>query len=293
MKPEKILVVVDGVDDSETVLKKTEIIASHSDAAVHVIRVIHEGFVDLSIHDAEKRAELHDYLMASSEKWLEELVAPLDWVADRLTHEVIWFKSEWQAILNAAEAFNADLIIKAAHSREGGLIRTPQDWHLLRHATTPVMLVKPLDWHGHPVVLAAVDIEEEDQAELNTRILKRGADLARCIGGELHVVTVFPSVEHWVGPITLAIDFQKTRELVSHQLTDRLNTLAAGLGVDVKKTHAVEGRPETAISSLVSRLNVQVTVLGTVQRSGPSGLLIGNTSEKILNDVDCDVEVLR
>ena len=61
-----------------------------------MIRVIHEGFVDLSIHDAEKRDELHDYLMASSEKWLRELVAPLDWVADRLTHEVIWFKSEWQ-----------------------------------------------------------------------------------------------------------------------------------------------------------------------------------------------------
>tara|TARA_E500000331_G_scaffold141767_1_gene138338 strand:- start:305 stop:637 length:333 start_codon:yes stop_codon:yes gene_type:complete len=109
-----------------------------------VIRVIHEGFVDLSIHDAEKRDELHDYLMASSEKWLQELVAPLDWVAVRLTHEVIWFKSEWQAILSAAEAFNADLIIKAAHSREGAVIRTPQDWHLLRHSAMPVMLVKPL-----------------------------------------------------------------------------------------------------------------------------------------------------
>lgn len=33
MKPEKVLVVVDGFDDSEMVLKKTEIMASHSDAA--------------------------------------------------------------------------------------------------------------------------------------------------------------------------------------------------------------------------------------------------------------------
>ena len=33
MKPEKVLVVVDGFDDSEMGLKKTEIMASHSDAA--------------------------------------------------------------------------------------------------------------------------------------------------------------------------------------------------------------------------------------------------------------------
>ena len=155
-----------------------------------MIRVIHEGFVDLSIHDAEKRDELHDYLMASSEKWLQELVAPLDWVAVRLTHEVIWFKSEWQAILSATEAFNADLIIKAAHSREGAVIRTPQDWHLLRHSAMPVMLVKPLVWHDQPVVLAALDIESEDQAELNARILRRGADPIRYQGKKVPEIKV-------------------------------------------------------------------------------------------------------
>ncbi|MEM7363150.1 MAG: universal stress protein [Pseudomonadota bacterium] len=293
MKPERILAVVDGKDDGEVVLRKTRVIASHSNAAVHVIRVIHEGFVDLSVLDDEKSAELHDYLMAASKDWLEELVAPLDWVTNRLTVEVIWFKSAWQAILNAATSFNADVIIKGTHSREGVSVRTPEDWHLLRNTTMPVMLLKALAWREHPVVLAAVDIETEDQAALNARILTRGAELARCIGGELHTVTVFPAVEHWVGPVTLAIDFDKTRAQIRTQFAERLNTLAAGLNVDVAKAHAVEGRPEVAISSLISTLKAEVTVLGTVQRRGPGGLLIGNTSEKILNEADCDVEVLR
>ncbi|MDZ7686912.1 MAG: universal stress protein [Gammaproteobacteria bacterium] len=44
---------------------------------------------------------------------------------------------------------------------------------------------------------------------------------------------------------------------------------------------------------LVDDKGVDLLVMGTLSRSGIPGMLIGNTAERVLNDVDCSVLTLK
>ena len=47
------------------------------------------------------------------------------------------------------------------------------------------------------------------------------------------------------------------------------------------------------IPELAAKLEVGLIVMGTVSRTGVDGLLIGNTAEKILRQVDCSVLAVK
>jgi nucleotide-binding universal stress UspA family protein len=47
------------------------------------------------------------------------------------------------------------------------------------------------------------------------------------------------------------------------------------------------------IPALAEAKEVELIVMGTLSRTGISGLLIGNTAEKVLNQVDCSVLTVK
>lgn len=57
--------------------------------------------------------------------------------------------------------------------------------------------------------------------------------------------------------------------------------------------HMVSGDPREALPRLVRRLGIGLIVMGTVARSGIPGLLIGNTAESILTQIDCSVLAVK
>ena len=71
-----------------------------------------------------------------------------------------------------------------------------------------------------------------------------------------------------------------------------LLTPSQAVGADWQ-VHVVNGPAAEAISELVTRHRINLLVLGTVARSGLSGLLMGNTAERILDDVTCSVLAVK
>lgn len=59
------------------------------------------------------------------------------------------------------------------------------------------------------------------------------------------------------------------------------------------RTHLVKGSPRKEISALVKQLAVDILIMGTVARTGVPGLIMGNTAETILNQIDCSVLVIK
>ena len=59
------------------------------------------------------------------------------------------------------------------------------------------------------------------------------------------------------------------------------------------KLHIIQGEAKTEIPALVKSLGAELVVMGTVARSGVPGLLIGNTAESILNQLECSVLALK
>jgi universal stress protein E len=57
--------------------------------------------------------------------------------------------------------------------------------------------------------------------------------------------------------------------------------------------HLVAGSTRHALEELVEQLEIDVVVAGAVARGRLERLLIGNTAEAILDDVPCDVVVVK
>jgi universal stress protein E len=60
-------------------------------------------------------------------------------------------------------------------------------------------------------------------------------------------------------------------------------------GVESKKIHIMRGEPEKVIVAQAKKLDVSLIVVGNSARSGFSAALHGNTVEKMLDKLRCDV----
>ncbi|XOV88181.1 MAG: universal stress protein [Pseudomonadota bacterium] len=289
-----ILAVVNNRDDGEIVLDKAFTLAQHARASLHVVHVVHSAYAELPVHTIETSQELKTFILQAEESVVEELLEPLMNRGVSIESATIWHKREYEGILDVAHDCGADLIIKATEFPVTEVIRTPTDWNLLRHSDVPVMLVKPINWVETPVIMAALNMTvDQGEDALNDRILTRTKDLATALNGKIHVVTTYPSVEQWVGPLTVIVDFDAVRRSVSKNVTNRVNEVLHKLGIAGATIHALEGDPATVIQQIVAETGAEVLVMGTHHRSGAKGIVLGNTSEKILHHVKSDVEVLH
>jgi len=91
-------------------------------------------------------------------------------------------------------------------------------------------------------------------------------------------------------------------EQIRHQHGVNLNALmqevTRQLGKDAidylkPHTHLIKGWANKEIPALVKRLGADLVVMGTVARTGIPGFIIGNTSETILNQIDCSVLAIK
>jgi universal stress protein E len=289
---DEILVVLgDDRGEAATVLGKARVLAAASGARVHAVRVVYEGIADLNASVIDASTDLKTFILQSEETFTEELVDSVRGQLPGLDVVTLWNARSWEGILHATQQFDADVIMKAAGELGslGGVIRTPDDWNLLRNSPVPVMLVKPRAWVNEPVVLCALDAFEERHDELNRALLRSAAALAGALGGELHLVVAYPMFERWVGELGRVREYDQLRRHVEQEIRDRVVRLAQEVGVDYKRLYADEGRAEFVIGSLAENLGAEVVVVGTHARQGLKGILLGNTAERLVHHLSTDV----
>ncbi|MFU8817199.1 MAG: universal stress protein [Pseudomonadales bacterium] len=289
---DNILVVLgDDPDEASPVLDKARVLASATSAKVHVVRIVYEGIADLNASAIDAATDLKTFILQAEEAVTEDMVEPLRQQLADLETATLWNPRSWEGILHAAERADADLIIKAAarRSRFGELVRTPDDWNLLRAAPVPVMLVKPQAWVEQPVLLCALDAFDEGHDDLNRALLRDSAALATVLGGELHLVVAYPLFERWVGELGGLRDYDEIRREVETEIKNRVMGLAADAGVSYERLYADEGPVEHVIGTLADNLHAELVVVGTHARQGLKGMLLGNTSERLVHHLTTDV----
>jgi universal stress protein E len=308
---DRVLVALEQNAGAVYVLEKAMTLAAAADADLEVIHVVYESLADLPVQAVEKNQALKTFILQAAETWLEDQLDSARRALQSKTTEqqagapgkglrsiesaTIWNKDEWQGIIHAAELGQADLIIKAADStHQAGLVmRTPSDFNLIRHATVPVMLVKPSAWVKTPIIMAAVDALNEEQFSLGKRVLQEADSLTSILNGELAVVCTYPLLQPWAGTESIGIDFQQLEhdiEKVAHKNIDQLTSAA---NVSYNYLYIEEGRPAMRLRKLAQETQAEILVMGTVGRTGVKSLVIGNTSETIVQYSDCDVVVVR
>jgi universal stress protein E len=283
------------LEGNTVVLEKAVALANAADASLEVINVVYSPIAEMLVNEVEQNQALKAYVLRAAEFWLDDQLDGIRHKVKTLTVATLWNKDEWQGILQGAKASNADLVIKAtgAEQSQGLSLRTPQDWNLLRHATLPVMLIKPDAWVKRPVIMAAIDVLNNRQFELNKRILREADSLTSILSGELAIVSAYPIIAPWAGPAAVGVDFERISKDIEQVARRELARLTHAAGVNYNYLYLEEGRPAMRVRALVEETDAEVLVMGTMGRTGFKSLVIGNTAETILNETHCDVVVLR
>lgn len=233
----------------------------------------------------------------------ERVLTQLKSVAKRLgkgvtvTVEAQWDYPAHEALIRAAHQFKASLIVAELHPashRMRWLLRYT-DFELLRLSPVPVLLVKTHEPYARPKVLAALDPSHAraKPAGLDAQILHYGAPVARALRGTLHAVYAHNSLPTApVGPgapPARAADLARAAQSRARAALDRTVRSA----VARTRRHIIAGHPVDAIDDVAREIGAGIIVMGAISRSGPRRLVIGNTAEKLLDRLTCDVLVVK
>ena len=173
--------------------------------------------------------------------------------------------------------------------------------HLLRKCPVPVWVMRP-PAADRLRVLALVDPDREDPVRdsLNDLVLELAVSIGRLEGGELHIghawelegeSTLRSSPFLGLSGDVVNVMAATTEEVHREQLNALLDRHP--LTEVEAEVHLVEGDAGEVLPRLAEGLSVGLIVMGTVARTGISGLIIGNTAETILRLVRCSVLAVK
>jgi universal stress protein E len=205
----------------------------------------------------------------------------------------------YEAVIRRANQIKADLIVADLHAGRhiaSGMLHLT-DWELLRLSATPVLLVKTKSRYRRPVILAAVDPTHTraKPAALDNEILSVAASITDSLHGTLHAVHAYipAPTSIWpadtAGALSLPRLMAQTARKARHVLDHALESTEIPRG----RRHLVDRHPIDAIEQTARQIRSSIVVMGAVSRSGLKGFFIGNTAERVLDSLACDVLIVK
>lgn len=198
-----------------------------------------------------------------------------------------------------------DMVVKSSESSIGPkkplLFFGSADINLMRYCPCPVLIVKP-SWTGSfKSIIAAIDRDEEapENHLLNLRILELASWLAIADSSELHIL------HYWTLPFESLL--RSSRSVLSKEDVDLMaeeesqvreewiqNLISEFSEKNPEEMkylnphiHSLRGQASLDVPEMAKKVNADLIVMGTVGRIGVQGLLMGNTSETILQQIEC------
>ena len=233
-------------------------------------------FLDLQPLTGTTLPELKSEALRLQSQRLEVHAARARDLGVKVICKVRWDYPPHEAIVRRARRSGADLVIAECHegSRLQPWLVHLTDWELLRLSPAPVLLFKNTRLYRRPALLAAVDPAHlhAKPTQLDTEIITAGEQMAESLGGSLHVMHA--NHRNRKG----SADFK---------------ALAEKSGISRAHRHEVSGDPAHGIPKVARATRAQIVVMGAMSRSGLKRVFIGNTAERVLPDLPCDVLVVK
>lgn len=293
----KILFFADGAKGELSALRRCYSVARHSGAALVVLGVVDE----VSTNDVQLRPAINriqQSMVDEREAELATLVANIEQgqtSSVAVSVEVVAGK-DYVAVIRQALEGSFDIIIKAANATSvlqqalfGGT-----DMRLIHSAPCPVMILKPSRRKRWRNLLVAVDPRAEtmQEAALNDDLLAMGVSIAKSESSKMNLLHVLEQSaagrKHQVQS-----EFSELEESLKADAVRKLQLMAEGYEGFALGEHLLTGNPPATISGFVDDNGVDLLIMGSVGRSGMAGILVGNTAEKILRQVNCSVLVMK
>jgi hypothetical protein len=270
---ERFLLATDGSEYSAGAVREALRMASKCGARVRAVSVVAGG-------DAELYA-MGEQLIT---KELNSARACLDDVHMLASSAGVAYESEasqgnqvYQEIVSQAEKMQADLIIMGRRGRHGmaRLMVGPSTVRVIGHARCNVLVVpRAAKLTGRHFVVASDGSRYGDTAAFTA------ARLAKLYGTPVTVISV-TRPEH-----------SEERRREAHQIVNRLVSFLKQEGVKVEGK-VPHGRADAMIVQTAVENNADLIIVGSRGRTGLERVLLGNTSERVIDEARCAVLVVK
>jgi len=299
----RILVAIkDPQAKSLPAVAKAAQLAHAFDAELQLFHAIAEPlFVDTLGREAADIAEVEGQRRDAYRERLEAIAKPLRRRGLAVATAVEWDFPIHEAVIRGAAQFEADLIIAECHPtrhRVPWLLRFT-DWELLRCSPLPVLLIKSKAAYRRPKILAAVDPGHTfaKPTNLDGEILRYASTMAGALRGGLSAVHAYDLAASAVGLTAQEFAVPAVQKRLRKAALERGRKLLDATLSKARLPHArhylVGRHPIDAILEVAERSGCGIVVMGAVSRSGLQRMFIGNTAEKLLDRLGCDVLIVK
>ncbi len=207
-----------------------------------------------------------------------------------------------QEVIHLAAREEYQLVLKSADRNKKKT--TGRDLNFLRKCPVPFLLLKPT---GKPIknIVASIDIEADDQQldhDLNRRIINASINVCSNMAQRLEIVSSWQLENESdlrdnpffkISAKQLEQALQESQNDASDRLSEVVNEYEDNESQVTISKALVKGKPELSIPQYVHNNNIDLLVMGTVARAGLRGLLVGNTAEEILPNLECSILAVK
>lgn len=286
---QNILVVVEPDQENQPALDRAAKLALCAQSKLELILADYTPYLESGYYfDPVQAEQLRQQHADDRREYLEKMAAPLREKGLDVSVSTAWGNPTYAEIVSRIIDSEPSLVVKGTrhHNKFARMFISNQDWELIRYCPAPLLLVKEGNWTSHPIFLAAVDPDHmhDKTAELDKKIISSAKSLAAVSGGE---VQLFHS--SWIPPLSglhvLVPDLERAQK--------NLSALAEPHNIATSDCHLSTENIEVSLPKTAIQQKASVVVMGAVSRSFLDRYLIGSTAERVMDEVDCDVLVVK
>ena len=200
----------------------------------------------------------------------------------------LWGSPAHRSLVERIAATQPSLVIKSTshHNRLARIFLANEDWELVRHCPVPLLLVKGLPWSEPPIFVVAVDPDHlRDKPEsLDQKLVAHMLELRDRFGGEAHLYHY-----DWLPPLSGLYPLRIDAGSESAKLAE----LGAMHGIDPAHCHWTDVVINDSLPALIEEVDAAVVVMGAISRSAIDRVFVGSTAERLLDELVCDVLVVK
>ncbi|MEF8839342.1 MAG: universal stress protein [Haloarculaceae archaeon] len=279
---DRLLVPLDGSDESVRALEQAVALARAVDASLHVLTVV-------DVNDLGTAADVDPALEAAA-SMLEDRLATVD-VSDLPTTTAVEQGIPDESIRTYADEHDIDLVVMGTHGRTGvrRFVLGSVTEKVVRLSDVPVLVVRVTE-EGRTVPYEDI-LVPTDGSEGATATVDQAATLAAAFDATVHVVSVVDSAATTVeGGWSVMLDN------LEDAAADTVESLADAFrerGVERVETAVEVGTPHRTLAEYVEAEGIDLVAMGTHGRSGIERYLLGSVTEKLLRTCPAPVLAVR
>ncbi len=273
--------------------------ARNADAAVKVVHVVEDYPEDMrewwNVHNPLK---LHERIVNDRQRFLDDIATRVKAAGVDHVESMLRWGREFLEITREVVRNHQQLVVTTFRRRgllPGTRASCPCITGLCRYTPSAVW-VSPTKSARLARRRKGIVASLGGGDDLDDKILKMAASMAKAEGSELHIIHAVSS-QGGKGLTGQAAKPNTATYLsgLRSQIKEDSNTTLDDIGVRVTDdcVHLALGAATAVLPALIQELGLDVIVMGTHARDGISGLLVGNTVEKIMPRVNCGVVVVK